>query len=270
MAAALILLLRLMHYARFYAPSYFFWTGAILSVIGMISLVHPLAFLFIMDRTIAAFVAGSGVLVSVVSLVWPVKETHPSENDKEIDALMPEFSFNEFHEVMIQSSPERVKQVLHVTGIKDIPVAKILMQIRGIANDDLDMSDRASKSDTGSDSFSTPDFNFFTPVPDEYVTLMIIKSAMVTDKNRHPAPPEISKPDEFISFNKPGYVKVAMNFRFFSRDNRKTLLTTETRVRGITPGDSRTFGRYWRIIYPGSAIIRRVWLDAVKKKAEKM
>jgi len=45
-------------------------------------------------------------------------------------------------------------------------------------------------------------------------------------------------------------------------------LTTETRVQGITHNDSSVFGRYWRIIYPGSAIIRRVWLDTIKKKAQ--
>jgi len=37
----------------------------------------------------------------------------------------------------------------------------------------------------------------------------------------------------------------------------------------MTKEDRRIFGRYWRIIYPGSAIIRRVWLDTLAEKAEK-
>ncbi len=30
----------------------------------------------------------------------------------------------------------------------------------------------------------------------------------------------------------------------------------------------RRFACYWRVIYPGSALIRRMWLRAVKKRAE--
>jgi hypothetical protein len=30
----------------------------------------------------------------------------------------------------------------------------------------------------------------------------------------------------------------------------------------------RTFAVYWRIIRPGSGIIRRSWLEAIKRRAE--
>jgi hypothetical protein len=30
----------------------------------------------------------------------------------------------------------------------------------------------------------------------------------------------------------------------------------------------RVFAAYWRVIYPGSALIRRMWLRAVKRRAE--
>jgi hypothetical protein len=46
-------------------------------------------------------------------------------------------------------------------------------------------------------------------------------------------------------------------------------VSTETRC--LAHGDEarRTFAGYWRIIYPGSAIIRRVWLDAIVARAER-
>jgi hypothetical protein len=31
----------------------------------------------------------------------------------------------------------------------------------------------------------------------------------------------------------------------------------------------RKFARYWRVIYPGSALIRRMWLRAIKLRAER-
>ena len=41
---ATILMFRLMRYAKFYGPSYFFWMGIILIIAGVISLFHPLKY----------------------------------------------------------------------------------------------------------------------------------------------------------------------------------------------------------------------------------
>ena len=267
-AIALTIMFRLMHYAHFYAPSYFFWIGAILLVMGVISLIHPLDFIFISNRTIALGVVLCGIVISVTSLFWPVKMEQSPTTDQQIDGLMPVYSFNELHEVRINASPEKIKQILQVTGIKDIPAARLLMGIRGIADEDVDLSDRASNNLVGSDTVSTPDFNFFVVSPNEWITVMILKSVIITNDSNQPAPPEISTLEQFQAFNEPGYMKVAINFRIIGTGNKETLLTTETRVDETTKADSYVFGHYWRVVYPGSAIIRRVWLDTIKKKAE--
>lgn len=265
---ALVIMFRLMHYARFYAPSYFFWIGLILTVVGIISLIHPLAFLFVLNRTIAADVVFLGILICLVSLFSPAILYHSKTNNQKIDALLPVYTSNEFHEVCINAPIEKVKQVLTVTGVKDIPVARLLMIIRGIADEDVDLSDRASNNQVGAETISTPDFNFFVVSPDEWVTVMILKAVIITNDADKPAPPEILTLEQFEAFNDPGYVKVAVNFRFIRKSDDQTILTTETRNNGITLKDSHVFGIYWRIIYPGSAIIRRVWLDTIKKKAQ--
>ena len=45
-------------------------------------------------------------------------------------------------------------------------------------------------------------------------------------------------------------------------------LATKTRVATTDPGSRRRFGRYWRVIRPGSAVVRRGWLLAAKRRAE--
>ena len=45
-------------------------------------------------------------------------------------------------------------------------------------------------------------------------------------------------------------------------------LITETRVMTTDPASRRRFGRYWRVIRPGSAAVRRSWLAAAKPRAE--
>jgi hypothetical protein len=267
-AIALVIMFRIMHYAHFYAPSYFFWIGAILFVTGLVSLIHPLNFFFMSNRTIALGVILCGLLISVSSLFCPVRLNQSATSDQQLDGLMHAYSFNEYHEVSIKASPEEVKEVFRVTGVNDIPIAHLLLKIRGIADEDVDMSDRASNNKANSDTFSTPDFNFFMVEPNEYISVMILKPNMISSNKEMAALPEISTIDQFIAFNEPGYMKVAINFRFISNDNKETLLTTQTRVAGTTKTDSYKFARYWRVIYPGSAIIRRVWLDTIKKKAE--
>ena len=59
-----------------------------------------------------------------------------------------------------------------------------------------------------------------------------------------------------------------MNFHVREVDGG-TLLTTETRIRGTDDSATRTFRRYWRVVMPGSAAIRRAWLRAIRKRAER-
>jgi hypothetical protein len=45
---------------------------------------------------------------------------------------------------------------------------------------------------------------------------------------------------------------------------------TETRVFATDAVALRRFTPYWRIIFPGSAILRVTWLRAVKHRAERV
>ena len=75
-------------------------------------------------------------------------------------------------------------------------------------------------------------------------------------------------PQEFAAFDSPGFAKGAINFH--TRATRGgTLLTTETRVQATDDGAQRSFGRYWRLVGPFSALIRRAWLRAIRKRAER-
>jgi hypothetical protein len=45
-------------------------------------------------------------------------------------------------------------------------------------------------------------------------------------------------------------------------------VTTETRVFADNAAAARRFAVYWRVIQPGSDLIRRGWLRAIKRRAE--
>ncbi len=259
--AALSVMFFLMKYAPFYAPSYFFWIGFIIIVSGVISMIKPLAFLFILNRTVAFYVLIGGILISATSLLIPAKVSY-SDTEMALDKIMPEYSSKEYHEIIADASVDEVKKALMVTGVQDIPAVLLLLKIRGIADENKDMSDKAANNSLDTSTFVTPDFNFMIADSSELLTMMVIKTYGKTP------PPVISTFKEFAVFNDPGYVKVAINFHFKSLENGKTLVSTETRNLPVSKSDSRYFNAYWRVIYPGSAIIRRLWLETLSKNAE--
>jgi hypothetical protein len=59
-----------------------------------------------------------------------------------------------------------------------------------------------------------------------------------------------------------GGVRVAADFR---ADGER--LTTETRIAALDERSRRAFLRYWRVVGPCSALVRRRWLAAVSKAA---
>ena len=76
-------------------------------------------------------------------------------------------------------------------------------------------------------------------------------------------------PEEFRSFDKPGFAKAILAFTVEERDRTSSLLATETRV-ACTDASARTkFMLYWRAIGPFSGLIRRVMLARVKRAAER-
>jgi len=66
---------------------------------------------------------------------------------------------------------------------------------------------------------------------------------------------------------RPFFVLATMNFVVAPDGRGGSNVVTETRVFANSPGATRAFAAYWRVIYPGSAIIRRMWLRAIERRA---
>ena len=77
----------------------------------------------------------------------------------------------------------------------------------------------------------------------------------------------IDGPQDFAALTAPGFAKAVMNFRIEDEGGGWTRLTTETRIDATDSATRRRFAAYWRVIYPGSALIRREWLRAIRERA---
>ena len=63
----------------------------------------------------------------------------------------------------------------------------------------------------------------------------------------------------------PGSVRIVVNFRAERLPGGRTRLSTETRVAAVDDDARRAFRRYWRLVGPFSALIRRRWLAAARR-----
>jgi len=73
--------------------------------------------------------------------------------------------------------------------------------------------------------------------------------------------------EEFIPFAEPGYAKLAVGFIVTPLGETRSHLRYEARTVTTDTAAARQFGRYWRIIHPGVALIMRRALSLIRKEA---
>jgi hypothetical protein len=244
------------HYVPFQAPSFAFYAGFGLLAVGGLSVLRPLKFFGIRSRKAGSVLLTAGVVVAAAALFWPAPTVQASGPHQRLDDIMPSYSFYERHETRVKATPDRVARAVQDVRMSDLPVAVLLMRIRGMAAGRFHATPPSTK----------PILAGFLALDatrrDEYVGGMIIPVGTTGFQ------PRVTTPEGFLSLTQPGVVKVAFNMRWVDEGNGYTRLTTETRCSGTDARAQRSFARYWRVIYPGSAIIRRVWLDTIARKAQ--
>jgi hypothetical protein len=67
-------------------------------------------------------------------------------------------------------------------------------------------------------------------------------------------------PEQFTTFDEPGFAKIAASLRIDPYGNDSSILTMETRVAITDDKSRRRFRRYWLLIGPFSTLIRRMAL----------
>ena len=76
-------------------------------------------------------------------------------------------------------------------------------------------------------------------------------------------------PDQFMSFDEPGYVKIAWTLRADPVGNTESIFRTETRVVATDAAARAKFRKYWTWVSPGVVLIRWLSLSLVKEDAER-
>jgi len=234
--------------------------GFSLFLVGCASLVRPLVWLGISNRGGSMLVLISGLLLMMLGLALPATEKKSASSDSQLNQFIPVYQFHEFHSLRMNGNADQVYRAIKGVTADEISLFRSLTWIRrcgralpaGILNVPkgqpiLELAVRTS-------------FQLLAEEPGQEIVLGTLVIA----------PPGSQRSNiDFKTQRAPGYALAAINFRVNDSGHGQSLVSTETRVYATDAQSRRKFARYWRVIYPGSAMIRRMWLRAIQRRAEK-
>ncbi len=242
------------------------YVGLLVGFVGVLCVAHPLRLPGLRTRRAGAGVLLLGLVFAAAGAVWPVSLIASAGERSRLDEFVPVCQFREFHEVRVHASADAVFRAVKSVSAGEIRFFRLLTWIR---------SPRLSRSGR-EDILAAPAGRPLLDVALRSGFLLLAEDAgreIVFGTilcGRPPALPD-PRPRSFAALDRPGWggrCKAAMNFRVHEEPGGWVRLTTETRVFALGSSARRSFAIYWRLISPGSALIRRMWLEAIRRRAE--
>ncbi len=169
-----------------------------------------------------------------------------------IDDFLPDYDVAERHAILIHAPAERVYSAVRSLDLGDSPIIRGLFRLRGLPRSALTL-----------DGLQRIRFTVLGEDPGREILLGLVGRfwTLTGDLQR-------VDPAGFKAFDRDGYAKAAWNFSLAPRSDGRVRLSTETRVCCADEASRRRFRRYWRLVGPFSALIRREMLRTLKRKAE--
>jgi len=212
---------------------------SVLLYAGLIAVIAgAIAMLRRRTRRHAMTVAVGGIAFVLIALTWPASEERVAIANSKLDARMPRWQFAERHEIRIAAPPERIYSAVRNVTASEIRFFQLLTSIRCMG--------RCREKES----------ILHAPPARPILDVAVGSGFRLLDDD---APQEL-----VIGTRVAPRTLALMNFHV----DRDGLVTTETRVFAETDAARRKFAIYWRFIRPGSGIIRRSWLAAIKRRAE--
>lgn len=235
--------------------------------IGAVSAVRPLKFLGIAGRTHGAVVLSCGAAVFLIGVNLPAPRKKVTARAALLDDFVPAYQFAEFHTIRIHAPRERVSAAIRDVTANEITLFRKLTWIRRFGQPRPESILNPPPNEPILDVAMRTGFMKLAEEPDREIlfgTLVAAPRGWRANRDKKPAP------EDFKALHAPGFALAAMNFHITDASSGETVLTTETRIYATDVSVQRKFAAYWRVIYPGSALIRVMWLRAIRHRAENM
>ncbi|MDP9120685.1 MAG: hypothetical protein M3O15_04845 [Acidobacteriota bacterium] len=243
------------------------YLGLTAAFLGGVSLLVPLSFLAIRTRRQAALVLALGFMVVVMGGSLPAREARVATPRSQLDQFAPVYQWSELHSIRIAAPKERVYRALKSVTADEIALFRVLTWLRRFGRSGPESILNPPPHVPILEVAARTSFLVLAEEPDREI---VLGALVVAPRGWHPSGKPT--PDGFkallVTTQTPGFAAATMNFRLEDASPTACTLTTETRVYATDASTRRSFARYWRVIYPGSALIRRMWLRAIARRAE--
>lgn len=183
-----------------------------------------------------------------------------------LEELFPRFDFRERHERTVAASAAAVDHAVRAFSLAEAPISGVLMRLRALPARITGAKGRAH--DIHSPFLAQvlgPTHVALSDRPGSH--LVIGLAGPMWQLRGHMA--RFADAAAFHAFDEPGNAKAVLAFQVGRAADGRVLLTTETRVLATDAPSHRRFALYWLVIRPWSGLIRREWLRAIARRAER-
>jgi len=187
-------------------------------------------------------VMATGAGAMVIALAFPAWEKRIDRRASRLDDLVPIWQFHEKHEIDVAAPPERAFDAIRKVTADEIAFFHTLTAIRRFGR-------------------SGPESIVNAPGSKPLLDVALKTSFVLLADD---APREI-----VVGTRISRDTLAAMNFFVAPNGHGGSTITTETRIYSKTQLAAQQFAVYWRVIHPGSDIIRRMWLRAIRDRAQR-
>ncbi|MGO9148236.1 MAG: hypothetical protein ACLP1E_06480 [Acidimicrobiales bacterium] len=188
-----------------------------------------------------------------------------------LDRHLPHYDVTETHAVVIDADADLTWQAVRRSDLSRSAVTRVLLDLRSLPNRLYAVIKKRPSEQARPpltlDDMERAGFVLLGERPGHEIVFGTVVQPWKSVTDDEPVPRVAA--DRFASFDTPGYVKVAFNVRVQPYGSGRTLITTETRIAATDPTSLRRFARYWLLVGPFSALIRRLMLRIVKSDAER-
>jgi hypothetical protein len=176
-----------------------------------------------------------------------------------IEEFLPIHDVSATYEIRMNAPPSVVYQCILHSDFNDLWLVRLLMTIRTRKLQHKNRVPRdlpARLQGTG--------FVILDDVPGEELVIGVAGKFWRSDGERCL---DLTATD-FVGFSRPGWAKVAWNFRLRAASPKETVLSTETRIKCFGRAALWKFRTYWILVAPFSGVIRKAILKHVKIESE--
>jgi hypothetical protein len=241
------------------------YAAALIALAGAIGLAWPFRWVHRKSRRRALIMMASGSAFAIgLALITP-SATSSSEHNG-IDEFAPTFHFREHHSIVVASPPDHVFAAIKGVTADEIGLFNLFTRIRRFGRPGPESILNAPGQQPIIDVAVRTTFILLVDRPPREIAI----GAVVVAPPRSPqATRRRLTPIDFKELAQPGFAKATFNFLIEDLGNGSSRVDTETRVFATDGTALRRFTPYWRIIFPGSSILRATWLSAIKRRAER-